>query len=211
MCPNHRRVRRRIGLHVAPGARLSSEPDPDAHFCPHTGNQGGAIVPQFPLHEARCLPAQHEGGPTSASTLYTSLPAHLPRARTVTFQGAEDQGSRERASPACEFPLVSVFCSCPVLDQSVSLPPYTQTYTHTCSQMSLGSSIRETPMPSQVGGGGLSLFLQGTWHGANVPGQRVRAGSRGGHSAHHGTEITGNEGPFQCSRFENRLPWWLRW
>jgi len=72
---------------------------------------------------------QSVGGPTSASTLYTSLPAQLPRARTVTFQGAEDQGSRERASPACEFPLVSALCPCPGLDQSLSL--LTHRHTHT--------------------------------------------------------------------------------
>ena len=71
------------------------------------------------------------GGPTGASTLYTSLPAQLPQARTVTCQRAEDQGSRERASPACEFPLVSALCPCPGLDQSLSLLTHRHTHTHT--------------------------------------------------------------------------------
>ena len=46
-------------------------------------------------------------------------------------------------------------------------------------------------MPSQVGGGGVSLFLQGTLHGANSQGQRVRGGSQEGYSGHHGTEVIG--------------------
>ena len=150
------------------------------------------------------------GGPTGASTLYTSLPAQLPQARTVTCQRAEDQGSRERASPACEFPLVSALCPCPGLDQSLSLlthrHTHTHTHTHVCTQMSLGSSIRETPMPSQVGGGGVSLFLQGTLHGANSQGQRVRGGSQEGYSGHHGTEVIGMKAHFNAAILRTGFP-----
>ena len=150
------------------------------------------------------------GGPTGASTLYTSLPAQLPQARTVTCQRAEDQGSRERASPACEFPLVSALCPCPGLDQSLSLlthrHTHTHTHTHVCTQMSLESSIRETPMPSQVGGGGVSLFLQGTLHGANSQGQRVRGGSQEGYSGHHGTEVIGMKAHFNAAILRTGFP-----
>ena len=100
MCPNHRRVRRRIGLHVAPGARLSSEPDPDAHFCPHTGNQGGAIVPQFPLHEARCLPAEHEGAPqVPALSTPHSQPTFLEPGQSPSRGLRTREAEREQVPP----------------------------------------------------------------------------------------------------------------
>ena len=148
---------------------------------------------------------QSVGGPTSASTLYTSLPAQLPRARTVTFQGAEDQGSRERASPACEFPLVSALCPCPGLDQSLSLLTHRHTHTRVYTDE---SGIQHPRDPHAISGwrGGVSLFLQGTLHGANVQGQRVRGGSQGGYSGHHGTEIIGMKAHLNAAILRTDFP-----
>ena len=129
MCPSHRGVSKRIGLHMAPGARPGSELDPDAHSCPHTGNQGGAIVPRFPLPEAHCPPAERGGSHRCQHSLHltpspasSSQDSHLP-------EGWGPGKQRESKSR-----LWISTCLCPLSLsrlRSVSLPPYTQTHTHT--------------------------------------------------------------------------------
>lgn len=118
----------------------------------HTlGNQGEVAVHVFPLPEAHC-PLREVRGPASAWALCTSLPPQLPHARTVTIHRAGDQGSRERGSPFCDFPLVSAPYSCPVLNQSVclSLSSSIHTDTNTHAHMPPGESGIQHPRDPQA-------------------------------------------------------------